>query len=113
MTCNSQQIQVRYVNLYLPACVHLSNTAGLPERLCVQLLLKSLLHLFMSVSSALTFLSAEGVSALKAAADTCKAATAFAKHDIANAVTEWWTQPAVNAVPWVKCKSTWCMQFAT
>lgn len=61
----------------------------------------------------LLFLNAEGVSALKAAADTCKAATAFARHDIANAVTEWWTQPAVNAVPWVKCKFRWCMQYAT
>lgn len=59
-------------------------------------------------SSALPFLCAEGVSALKAAADTCKAATAFAKHEVADAVTEWWTQPAVNAVPWVKCKSKCC-----
>ncbi|KAL3161909.1 hypothetical protein ABBQ38_008994 [Trebouxia sp. C0009 RCD-2024] len=44
----------------------------------------------------------EGVSALKAAADTCDAAIAFAKNDVANAITEWWTQPAVNAVPWLK-----------
>lgn len=49
-------------------------------------------------------LSAEGVSALKAAADTCDAAIAFAKNDVANAITEWWTQPAVNAVPWLKCR---------
>ena len=49
-------------------------------------------------------LPAEGVPALKAAADTCDAATAFAKDDIANAVTEWWTQPAVDAVPWLKCR---------
>ena len=46
---------------------------------------------------------AEGVSALKAAADTCHAATAFARNDVGNAVTEWWTQPAVNAVPWLTC----------
>lgn len=49
-------------------------------------------------------LSAEGVSALKAAADTCEAATAFARNDVANAITEWWTQPAVSAVPWLKCR---------
>lgn len=64
-------------------------------------------------TSALAFLYAEGVSTLKAAADTCKAATAFARHDVANAVTEWWTQPAVNAVPWVKCKSRCHMQLTT
>ena len=64
-------------------------------------------------SSALSFLCAEGVSALKGAADTCKAATAFAKHEVANAVTEWWTQPAVDAVPWVTCKSRCHVQLTT
>lgn len=55
-------------------------------------------------------LFAEGVAALKAAADTCDAATAFARNDIAHALTEWWTQPAVNAAPWLTCTFTFRAQ---
>lgn len=50
--------------------------------------------------------AADGVPALQAAVGTCEAATAFAKEEVASAVSEWWCQPAVDAVPWLKCKCT-------
>ena len=42
---------------------------------------------------------------MQAAAGICKAATGFATQEVANAMSEWWSQPAINAAPWVTCES--------
>ena len=53
---------------------------------------------------------ADRVPSLKSSVATCQVAAAFAKKEAEDAIQEWWTQPAVHAVPWVKCKSVcFCM----
>lgn len=48
------------------------------------------------------FAVAEDIPHLKAVVGTCHSAAAFAENAVADAVTEWWTQPAVHAAPWLK-----------
>ena len=47
---------------------------------------------------------AEAIPGLKRAVEQCQTAAAFAKGEAEDALREWWTQPAVHAVPWVKRK---------
>ncbi|KAL0052387.1 hypothetical protein WJX82_001313 [Trebouxia sp. C0006] len=44
----------------------------------------------------------EDIPCLEAVVQSCQSATAFAEKEVKDAVTEWWTQPAVHAVPWVQ-----------
>ncbi|DBB10310.1 TPA: hypothetical protein ACH3X3_001872 [Trebouxia sp. C0006] len=46
----------------------------------------------------------EDIPCLEAVVQSCQSATAFAEKEVKDAVTEWWTQPAVHAVPWVQRK---------
>ncbi|KAA6424460.1 MAG: hypothetical protein FRX49_05672 [Trebouxia sp. A1-2] len=46
----------------------------------------------------------EDIPCLEAVVQSCQSATAFAEKEVKDAVTEWWTQPAVHAVPWVQYK---------
>ena len=48
--------------------------------------------------------ASEDIPCLEAVVQSCQSATAFAEKEVKDAVTEWWTQPAVHAVPWVQCK---------
>ncbi len=48
--------------------------------------------------------ASEDVPCLEAVVQSCQSATAFAEKQVKDAVTEWWTQPAVHAVPWVQRK---------
>ncbi|DBA85870.1 TPA: HAUS augmin-like complex, subunit 5, variant 2 [Trebouxia sp. C0004] len=44
----------------------------------------------------------EDMPCLAAVVQSCQSTTAFAKTEVKDAITEWWTQPAVHAVPWVQ-----------
>ena len=48
--------------------------------------------------------ASEDIPCLEAVVQSCQSATAFAEKEVKDAVTEWWTQPAVHAVPWVQRK---------
>ncbi len=48
--------------------------------------------------------ASEDIPCLEAVVQSCQLATAFAEKEVKDAVTEWWTQSAVHAVPWVQRK---------
>ena len=60
-------------------------------------------HIWFQVSLKLLAV-AEAIPVLNGVGETCGLAAKFAQSDVENAIANWWTQPAVHAVPWVKCK---------
>ena len=57
-----------------------------------------------SSASQLVILSAESIPRLEAAVQLCAEASEFAKQRVGRAMTEWWSQPAVDALPWDTCR---------
>ncbi len=55
-----------------------------------------------SVALTISLAAAEAIPSLEAAIENCESAAAFAEREVGDAVTEWWTQPAVHAIPWLK-----------
>lgn len=48
---------------------------------------------------------ADTIPSLQSAAALCNTASAFAKSQAEDALKEWWEQPAVRSVPWIKCET--------
>lgn len=51
-------------------------------------------------------MTAESIPSLQATVKLCDEAAAFAGKQVGTAIAEWWTQPAIDALPWQKCKQT-------
>ena len=48
--------------------------------------------------------AAESVQSLEGAVQLCAEAGEFARQQVGTAMIEWWSQPAIDALPWERCK---------
>lgn len=58
----------------------------------------------LTSASQLAVLPAESILSLEATLQLCAEAGEFAKHRVGTAMTEWWSQPAVGALPHDTCR---------